>query len=455
MAQQGAPPVPEVRPGFPGVVARAPRDQYSAAAPLPGAGAPGARPEPAAVEAPPVEEADIRQPVLAESALALLDPDRPRPAAAALETLELDLALPQRLIPVPFPLRAEQKRERILREMGGDEKTELAVARSLDWLSRHQSPEGHWDCTEYDDRCGACRGMGQARADIALTGLSLLCFLAVDQTPDRPGPHRETVARALDWLLRQQKPGGNLMGGDLESLYSHGIATIALAEAYGMTGDERYALPVQRAVEFIQRSQAMRGGGWRYTPGQMGDTSVTGWQVLALAAARQANVAVADSALEVGALWMDRLADPAQPGIYAYQPSYEPSAAMTAEGMFIRQLLGVPRNDLAMRASARHLARNLPSREAPPNSYYWYYATLAMFQHQGEEWRAWNEALKPLLLESQVTEGPAAGIWEIPVGDRWANVGGRVYQTAICTLTLEVYYRYLPRFLQMADGAPE
>ncbi len=450
----------EEKPGPEGLVgaitaARADRDPWAAAGSR--AGAQDARPAPNAIASTPealvVEPADLEPALVAESALAILD--RPRPELSALESLDLDLALPRRLIPVPFQQRAQEKRQEILQDMGGDMRTEEAVVRALDWLARHQSPDGHWDCTEYDDRCGSCRGMGQARADIALTGLSLLCYLAVDHTPDKKGPHRETVARALDWLLQQQKQGGNLMGGDIESMYSHGIATIALAEAYGMTGDERFEQPVRRAVEFIHRSQAMRGGGWRYTPGQAGDTSVTGWQVMALAAAREANIAVPDAAIEVGSLWMERLADPAAPGIYSYQPSYEPSAAMTAEGMFIRQLLGVPRYDLAMRASARHLTEHLPTPEGPPNSYYWYYATLALFQHQGDEWRAWNEALKPMLLGSQVPEGPAAGSWAVPVGDRWANVGGRVYQTAICTLTLEAYYRYLPRFLQANGGVPE
>lgn len=372
----------------------------------------------------------------------LLEPARPLELA---ETA-LDVKLPQRTVENPFPFRAPQQRQDLLEKMGGDETTEQAVALALGWLARHQSEDGRWDSQRYDAACGHCPGSLKSDADIAITGLALLCFLAADHAPDRAGPYREHVSRGLEWLLGVQRPGGALLGD--ESMYSHGIATIALAEALGMTGGEKYRRPVERAVEFIYGAHSAEQGGWRYGPRQAGDTSVTGWQIMALASGRRAGVDVPEAAFDVGRDWMRRVVVPGRLGQYAYQPGMEPRLAMTAEGMFTWQLLGVSRHDPRMRESARHLARHLPQWDGNPNSYYWYYATMALFQHQGPEWAAWNDQMKAQLVEHQVAEGPAAGSWPTVELDPWATVGGRVYQTAICTLTLEVYYRYLPGFVQ-------
>ncbi|MHC5114899.1 MAG: hypothetical protein ACYTGP_10785, partial [Planctomycetota bacterium] len=92
-----------------------------------------------------------------------------------------------------------------------------------------------------------------------------------------------------------------------------------------------------------------------------------------------------------------------------------------------------------------------PNWKTHANTYYWYYATLAMFQHQGDAWKKWNERVKDELLAHQVTLGRAAGSW--PPNDKWSRSGGRIYQTAICCLTLEVYYRYLPGFVVEEQAA--
>jgi hypothetical protein len=76
--------------------------------------------------------------------------------------------------------------------------------------------------------------------------------------------------------------------------------------------------------------------------------------------------------------------------------------------------------------------------------YYWYYATLALYQLQGEEWQRWNSALKSALLSAQIRQGEHAGSWD--TSDVWGGHGGRVYTTAMGALCLEVYYRYLPLY---------
>lgn len=96
--------------------------------------------------------------------------------------------------------------------------------------------------------------------------------------------------------------------------------------------------------------------------------------------------------------------------------------------------------------------RNPPKWTEQPSTYAWYYGTLALFQHGGPEWERWNEVMTTELLANQRKDGTAAGSWD-PV-DRWATIGGRVYQTTICTLTLEVYYRYLPMYAVEGGAAP-
>ena len=84
--------------------------------------------------------------------------------------------------------------------------------------------------------------------------------------------------------------------------------------------------------------------------------------------------------------------------------------------------------------------------DGKPNYYYWYYATLATYQLQGEHWRRWNDALQRTLLDSQETAGAAAGSWSPE--SVWGGYGGRVYTTALAALCLEVYYRYLPLYVE-------
>jgi Tol biopolymer transport system component len=371
-------------------------------------------------------------------------------ARAVPDPAEIDLDLPAQAAPIskPYEQRAEQGRIELVETLGGSEKTEEAVSLALQWLAAHQSRDGRWDGIRFDDRCGHCGGRARVDVDIALTGLSLLCFLAADHTHVREGPYRENVERALDWLIDQQGRRGDLLSG--ETMYSHGIASIALAEAYGMTHDAELAEPVRAAADFIFEARNRTIGGWRYGPGQIGDTSVLGWQIMALTSAQRAGVPVPEEAFDVARRWMKLVDDRSRPGLYAYKPDRAPTPAMTAEATFVRQLIGDSIDGGEVRQAASYLLNHPPDWEDDANTYYWYYATLALFQQQGDAWAEWNELVKNELLAHQYLDGTLAGSWD-PDG-QWANVGGRVYQTAMCTLTLEVYYRYLPLYLQAPPG---
>ena len=68
-------------------------------------------------------------------------------------------------------------------------------------------------------------------------------------------------------------------------MYAQGLATIALCEGYGLSGDKALKEPAQKAIDFIVKAQDPDKGG-AYTPRQDSDTSVTGWQVMALKSGR-------------------------------------------------------------------------------------------------------------------------------------------------------------------------
>ena len=119
---------------------------------------------------------------------------------------------------------------------------------------------------------------------------------------------------------------------------------------------------------------------------------------------------------------------------------------MTAEALACRQFLGLTGQD-DQREAAEYLLQALPSAETADH-YYWYYATLSLFQAGGDSWREWNAALATTLVETQRQAGEQAGSWD--PDRRWGQHGGRVFSTALCSLCLEVYYRYLPMYGQTA-----
>ena len=141
--------------------------------------------------------------------------------------------------------------------------------------------------------------------------------------------HGGVVQRGLDWLVSRQGSDGDLRGE--ETLYSHGIATISLSEAYAITADTSLRDPVERAANFIIRSRNKSVGGWRYDPGQPGDTSVLGWQVMALKSAANGGIRVPPSVFDAAGTWLNRVSERKRPGLYAYQPGQAPTPSMTAE----------------------------------------------------------------------------------------------------------------------------
>jgi len=303
---------------------------------------------------------------------------------------------------------------------------------ALEWFTRHQEADGRWSGRHFDDRCGDCAGPAQIDFDAATTGMTLLCFLSAGHTHKTQGPYRERVDKALNWLAGRVDGSGDLRGR--ETMYSQTIGAVALCEAYAMTRDPALEGPARRAVNFV-----VRGDGSRQNSR---DTSVLGWQIMAVKSAERCGFNISRASFESAEKWLDRCAPRESPGRYGYSPGDRPGAAASAEAMFVRQLLGHSRDEPRMRESAAFILATPPQWRKGAPTYYWYYATLALFQQQGDEWKRWNEGVVRELLANQRREGAPAGSWD-PT-DEWSQLGGRIYQTAVCTLSLEVYYRYAP-----------
>jgi hypothetical protein len=116
---------------------------------------------------------------------------------------------------------------------------------------------------------------------------------------------------------------------------------------------------------------------------------------------------------------------------------------MTAEALACRYFLRLPRSQASVDEATDLIHLVLPGTERV-NLYYWYYATMALFHAEDPSWEEWNDALKDQLLGSQRCTGQLGGSWDPDTV--WGGYGGRVYSTAMATLCLEVYYRYLPLF---------
>jgi len=365
-------------------------------------------------------------------------------------------------------LRDPRLRNEILNRQGGTTFTEAAVARGLRWLARVQNQDGSWSLNDYAEHARPGN-----RGDCAATSLALLPFLGAGQTHET-GRYHATVLRGIRWLLAQQKEDGDLRGGygGDAGMYVHGQAAIVLVEALSMTGDEQLRQACEQAIRFIERAQHQRGG-WRYNPGQAGDTSVFGWQLMALQSARAsgAGIAVDRATWKLAGYFLDDVsreyrrppfrAYPAG-ALYRYLPGQaNPKPSMTAEGLLCRMYMGWDRHDPRLAAGVKYLMEHLPPEslangdpdsEPPYDLYYWYYGTQVLHHFGGKQWEKWNRRIQVVLYELQEKKGSLAGSWNSRLF-QWGRGGGRIYATSLAICTLEVYYRHLPLFerLQFAN----
>lgn len=338
----------------------------------------------------------------------------------------------------------------------GPRGAEDAVLRGLRWLARHQDDDGGWSAANFSLHCHhftQCLGKGLEDFNVGLTGLCSLAFLGFGQLPGPEGPYGRNLERALDYLLANQRFDGALGARGDKYLYNHAIATFALCEAYSFTRDSRYLKALMSALNFSTNSQ-QSGGGWDYSDTKTGrnDLSITGWQVMAIRTALNADIPISGEMVRRLRSYLHVVSLPNGEAVYASSGIGQGRRGinMTAVALLSRLYLGTSLKNSWVRVAADRLMKNPPEPEKVvdwdtyfQSSYYWYYASLALFHLGGDRWEAWNHILLRALLPLQSREPHEEGSWA-PDGNWLGASGGRVFTTAMNILTLEVYYRYPP-----------
>lgn len=347
----------------------------------------------------------------------------------------------------PFAGRGAATRSKML-ATGGNTASEAAVARGLVWLAKQQKAGGNW---QYD---------GSSRSDtIAATGMAMLPFLAAGQTHKsiaKPGEssYKSNVENGLKYLLSMQQGNGSFKNSS--GMYAHAIATIALCEVLGMTGDKSLVIPAQKAVNYIVTGQGANGS-WGYQHGQNGDTSIVGWQIQALQSAKLCKELTVDKkAIEKSLKFLDTMATGSQKATYGYNAPGS-NKVMTSVALLCRYYVGGwgPQHQ-GMAEGVRFLMKTQQPDKNQLDIYYYYYATQVLHFVEGEEWyKYWNPAMRDMLIELQVPNGKNnAGSWDADSHLTGMSCG-RLGATCMSLLTLEVYYRHLPLYKRDTAGLKE
>lgn len=292
------------------------------------------------------------------------------------------------------------------------EQVDRMYLKGLDYLARNQTPAGSWP----DENAGT---------QAAISGLAVVSLLAHGDDPNF-GPYSQTVHRGIDFLLKQQDQKTGYIG---PTMYNHGFATLALAESYGMVNDDRLGPALQKAVKLILTSQEGNGAkAWRYSPeSRDADTTVSGAQMVALMAARNAGVPVPEKSIQDG-LRFYFSCQTADGGI-GYVSAQGPNGTRTAIGCLV-MALAKDKNSTAFQSAFQFLKNAGNDMQYP--AYFRYYASQAFFHGSAEAWNNWNHDNIKALRATQTTEG------------NWDGMFGPTFNTAGSLLSLALNYRYLP-----------
>lgn len=320
-----------------------------------------------------------------------------------------------------------------------DDDTKRATAKALEYLARKQNSDGSWSDGAYHH-------------NTALTAYAMLAFMSQGHLPNQ-GLYGPEVAKAARFLLASARPSdGYLVGARGGNMYCHAMATLALAELWGQTGDDAIKPALQKATDLIVRSQNSQGG-WRYDPAPTGaDISVTIMQVMALRSAKNAGLHVPDTTLKKAIAYIkkcgvyrtvskDGKREKRLEG-YAYQPGGAPGFARTAAGACVLILSG-EYNDKDIPQAVEYLKKHF---DAPQHHYYGhYYAAHALHSYAGvnpqdgpREWADWYGKLVKAFVPKQAPDGSLARSGRHEVGP--------VFQTSIAVIVLSVPSNYLPIF---------
>ncbi len=365
--------------------------------------------------------------------------------------------------------RSASAKAQMLQKYGGTIGTENAVALALEWLARHQLNDGSWN---FDHRIGEGQadrrsphpGSGSA-AKYGATAIALLPFLGAGNT-HLEGQYADVVRKGVEFLKSNKNRGrlGLSFSENQGTMYSHGLATLVLTELYAMTGDSSLSSDAQDAVNYIVAAQDPVGGGWRYNFQESGDTSVVGWQLMALKSADMGGLTVPADTIRGVRRFLESVASESG-AAYGYVKPVTPGTTrpgMTAVGLLCQMYMGWTRENGSLQSGVEILSRRgpkigdwKPDMQLSENDktdfrcdmYYNYYATQVMRHFGGDDWTKWNLEMREFLVATQAQKGQARGSWWFnDADDLGTRIGGRLYCTSMATMTLEVYYRYMPLY---------
>ena len=273
-----------------------------------------------------------------------------------------------------------------------------------------------------------------------MTALALLAFLASGEDANF-GIYSSHIRRSLRSLIRTQDARSGYIG---PSMYHHGFAMLALAEAYGAVDDrtlwpnEKPPRSVGQALELAVRAAITAQklnptNAWRYSPdAQDADASVTGAVIIGLLAARNAGIEVPDESIDNAIAYLRSMTD--RSGDVFYLNMGNRLAASTARVSIATLAFAVARRkDLAeYKTTLNYLKERIGEPAGPFGEYTLYYEAQALFQGNIDSWERWNKILIRQLKEAQQPDGSIKGRFNPAIS------------TSLSLLSLAVNYRFLP-----------
>ncbi len=298
-----------------------------------------------------------------------------------------------------------------------------SITKGLEFLAKDgvQNPDGSW---------------GNASNPVAETSLGLMAFMLKGYVPGRGGRYGRAMDNALTYLINKGRDQRGFLGtpNNHAGMYEHGLAVLALSEAWGQSKNPRLKTTLRRSVDIILRSQNSEGG-WRYNPEPRdADLSMTVMQLVALNSAREAGIAVPDTTIDKATKYVLSCQDESSGGFRYMPKSGEPGFARTAAGVMSLIMCGQRRHKATQRGLA--FLKAYPDRKFDKNyprfHYSHYYAVQAMYQSGESDFQAWYPKIAATIISKQEQNGA------------WAGAHGQAYGTSLSILILGVPYRYLP-----------
>lgn len=288
--------------------------------------------------------------------------------------------------------------------------------KGLTFLKSTQTEGGSWN-----DNYGRQPGV---------VGLCLIAMLAHGDDPNF-GKYASSIKKSLNLILESRNKTNGYIGS---SMYNHGFATLALAEAYGAVHDKRIGPALKQAVNLILTSQSQNQmGAWRYSPtSRDADTTISGALLVALFAAANAGIKVPEESITKALKFYKRCQN--NDGGFGYSSAGSSNMPRTAIGTLVFKLAG-KQNSNNYKKALNYISTNKKSgtRYQGYLYYYLYYGSQAFFHTPGKtKWEQWNKINIRNLKSLQSENGS------------WVGQQGTTFATAAALLSLALNYRFLP-----------